>query len=460
MVENKLQKGLSKRHVFFIAFGSAIGTGLFYGSAAAIKLAGPSVLFAYCIAGAAVFMVMRALGEMAMHEPSAGSFGYYATNFISPLAGFITGWTYVFEMALVCLTDITAFATYMDFWYDGVSPWIWTLGITLIITGINLAAVKIYGELEFWLSAVKITAIIAMILAGIVILIFGLNYSHHASAGIHNLWSNGGLMPNGWFGFIACFSVVVFAFGGIEIIGLTAIETKDAERNIPKSINAIPFRILLFYIMTLTMLMSIYPWDKIGLEGSPFVTIFNSIGIKSAANIFNIVVITAAISAINSDMYGASRMMYGLAQKGQTLRKLNYLSKNGTPVSAVLVMFLVLVLGVILNYFYHDGLFFFIAAMATFATVLVWLMILLSQFCMRMKLSKEEITALKYPIPFWPVGPILTIIFMIFTIVVIGIIPETRVALYIGIIWVIFLIACYYLAKKINANKAVNLTSK
>lgn len=455
MVENKLKKGLSKRHVFFIAFGSAIGTGLFYGSAAAIKLAGPSVLFAYCIAGAAVFMVMRALGEMALHTPAAGSFGYYATTFISPLAGFITGWTYVFEMALVCLTDITAFATYMDFWYVGVSPWIWTLGITLIITAINLAAVKIYGELEFWLSVVKIVAIIAMVLAGVIILTYGLNYSHHASAGLHNLWSNGGWMPNGWFGLIASFSVVVFAFGGIEIIGLTAIETKNAEKNIPKSINAIPFRILLFYIMTLTMLMSIYPWDKIGLEGSTFVTIFNSIGIKSAANIFNVVVITAAISAINSDMYGASRMMYGLAQEGQTLKRLNYISKNGTPISAVFVMFLALLVGVVLNYFYHEGLFFFIAAMATFATVLVWLMILLSQVYMRMKLPKDQIATLKYPVPFWPLGPILAILFMIFIIVVIGIVPETRVALWIGLIWVIFLVGCYYLSQVMNKKKAV-----
>ncbi|MDI2113820.1 amino acid permease [Commensalibacter nepenthis] len=447
MTQHELKKGLSKRHIFFIALGSAIGTGLFYGSASAINLAGPSVLFAYCIAGAAVFMVMRALGEMALQHPSAGSFGYYATHFISPLAGFVTGWTYVFEMALVCLTDITAFAGYMDFWYSGVSSWVWALGITLIITGINLAAVKIFGELEFWLSAIKVLAIVAMIVAGSVILIFGFQYSHHASVGLHNLWSNGGWMPNGWFGFIACFSVVVFAFGGIEIIGLTAIETKDADRNIPKSINTIPMRILLFYLMTLTILMSIYPWDKIGLDGSPFVTIFNSIGIKSAANILNIVCITAAISAINSDMYGASRMMYGLAQKGSALKQLNYLSKNGTPISAVLIMFLVLIIGVVLNYFYHEGLFFFIAAMATFATVLVWLMILLSQFCMRMKLTKEEVKNLKYPVPFWPIAPILTIFFMMFVIVVVGIIPETRVALYIGMGWVAWLVGCYYIIK-------------
>ncbi|EJF90457.1 amino acid permease [Bartonella tamiae] len=447
MNDPMLKKGLSKRHIFFIALGSAIGTGLFYGSAGAIKLAGPIVLLAYFISGIMAFMVMRALGEMVLHNPLPGSFGRYASNYISPIAGFMTGWTYIFEMALVCLADITAFATYMGFWYPDVSPWIWTLGITLIIAAINLTAVKIFGELEFWLSIIKIIAIIAMIAAGAGIILFGFgSYTHHAT-GISNLWTNGGWMPNGWFGFIASFSVVVFAFGGIEIIGLTAVEAENADSNIPKAINAIPIRILLFYVMTLAVLMSISPWDKIGLDGSPFVAIFESLGITYAANILNVVVITAAISAINSDLFGSGRMLHGLAEEGHALKHLKYVSKQGIPVLSVLFMFSVLIIGVVLNYFYHEHLFFLIAAMATFATVFVWLLILLSQFCMRMKLSVEEKKILKFPVPFWPIGPVIAILFMVFIVILLGVFEATRAALYVGIIWIVWLTLCYFFIK-------------
>ena len=254
-------------------------------------------------------------------------------------------------------------------------------------------------------------------------------------------------MPNGWIGFIASFSVVVFAFGGIEIIGLMAVEVKDADRNIPKAINAIPFRILFFYVITLAILMSLYPWDKIGLGGSPFVTIFESLGIKYAANILNIIVITAAISAINSDLYGAGRMLHGLAEDGHAFKALNYVSKNGIPVLSVLVMFLVLIAGVVLNYFYHEKLFFLIAAMATFATVFVWLMILLSQVFMRWKMTKEAQKNLAYQIPFWPVGPFVAIVFMVFIIALLGVFDDTQAALVVGVIWVVLLAICFQFMK-------------
>lgn len=453
MSGHSLKKGLGRRHIFFIAIGSAIGTGLFYGSAGAIKNAGPSVLIAYLITGLMAFIVMRALGEMAIHKPQSGSFGRYATNYISPWAGFVTGWSYIFEMALVCIADITAFATYMAFWYPDVSPWLWTLGITLIIGGLNLITVKVFGELEFWLSIIKVVAIIAMIIGGVSIIIFGFSTTSGQPTGIHNLWSHGGWFPNGWFGFLACFTVVVFAFGGIEIIGLTAAEAQDADKNIPKAINAIPFRILLFYVMTLAVLMSLYPWNEIGLSGSPFTLIFESLGINYAAHILNVVIITAAISAINSDFYGSGRMMHGLAEEGHALKYLRHVAPNGVPVAAIAVMFLVLIVGVVLNYLYPEGLFFLIVAMAAFAQILVWLMILLSQFCMRMKMSKQEVKNLKYPIPFWPIAPIIAILFMVFIIVLLGVIEKTRAALWVGIIWIAWLTICYFAIKYLDKNK-------
>ncbi|WP_413154688.1 amino acid permease [Bartonella sp. cb54] len=454
MVKNELKRGMSKRQVIFLALGSAIGTGLFYGSAQAIRLAGPSVLIAYCISGLVIFMVMRALGEMIIHNPLPGSFARYAANYISPLAGFLTGWTYVFEMVLVGLADITAFATYMGFWYPDVAPWMWALSITLIITGINLAAVEVYGELEFWLSFIKVIAIIAMIVLGVAIILFGWGTSTVSSTvNIHNLWKNGGIFPNGWFGFLACFSVVVFAFGGIEIIGMAVMEVQDPHYTISKAINSTPIRILLFYIMTLAILMSLYPWNEIGLMESPFVSIFENLGISSAANVLNIVVVTAAISAMNSGMYGAGRMIHGLSHEGYALKKFQYLSKNGIPIFVILLILVVFLFGVFLNYLYHDRLFFLIAAMATFATVFVWMMILLSQIFMRLRMSQRVQRDLKFPIPLWPIGSIFSILFMIFIFGLLWFFDDTRPVLIIGISWILWLVICFYTLKFFNSRK-------
>ena len=377
-----LKRGLSARHIRFMALGSAIGTGLFYGSAAAIQMAGPAVLLAYLIGGAAVFMVMRALGEMAVHNPVSGSFGHYASTYLGPMSGFILGWTYAFEMIIVCLADVTAFGIYMGFWFPEVARWIWVLGIVLLIGGLNLCSVKVFGEMEFWLSLLKVAAIVAMILAGFGIMLFGIGTSGSSDAvatGISNLWSFGGFMPNGVGGLIASFAVVMFAFGGIEIIGITAGEAKDPQRVIPKAINAVPLRILLFYVLTLFVLMAIYPWTQIGSQGSPFVQIFDSLGISSAATILNIVVISAAVSAINSDIFGAGRMMYGLAQQGQAPKGFAKISRHGVPWMTVLVMGATLLVGVVLNYLIPENVFLLIASIATFATVWVWLMILFTQ---------------------------------------------------------------------------------
>ena len=446
MSEPSFQQGLKKRHIYLIALGSAIGTGLFYGSSNAIQLAGPSVLLAYIIAGLAVFFVMRSLGEMALRKPLSGSFGSYATLYISPLAGFITGWSYVFEMALVCLADITAFATYMKFWYPSVDPWIWTLGVTFLIGGFNLMPVKVYGEFEFWLSMIKVLAIVGMIVAGVSILLFG--FGHHGEGSgyaptLTNLWKEGGFFPNGVTGFLMALSVVVFAFGGIEVIGLTIIEAKDSHESIPKAINTIPFRILLFYVMAIGIIMALIPWHQIGIDGSPFVLIFERLGIHWAADLLNFVVVTAAVSAINSDLYGAGRMIHGLSEQNQAPNWLGKLSQKGVPSNAVFVMSGTLIVGVVLNYFYHDGLFFIIAALATFATVLVWLMILLSQMAMRLKMSQNEVDRLAFPVLFWPIGPIIALLFILFTIVMLGVYDNTRSALWVGLLWIALLIGVY-----------------
>ena len=439
-----------------MALGSAIGTGLFYGSASAIQQAGPAVLLAYLIGGAAVFMVMRALGEMAVHHPVAGSFSHYATRYLGPLAGFVLGWTYAFEMIIVCLADVTAFGIYMGFWFPEVPRWIWVLGIVFLIAALNLCNVKVFGETEFWLSLLKVGAIIAMILAGFGIMLFGIGSSTTGTEiGIANLWAHGGFMPNGVAGLIAWFAVVMFAFGGIEVIGITAGEAKDPQRSLPSAINAVPLRILLFYVLTLFVLMSIYPWPQIGTQGSPFVQIFDNLGIASAATILNVVVISAAVSAINSDIFGAGRMMYGLARDGQAPASFAHLSRQGVPWMTVVVMGVTLLGGVVLNYLIPKDVFLLIASLATFATVWVWLMILLTQVAMRRAMSAEEVAELKFPVPFWPYAPAAAIVFMLFIFGVLGYFPDNRAALIVGAIWIVLLVIAYRLWVKPKSLKSV-----
>ncbi|WP_163118877.1 amino acid permease [Acinetobacter pittii] len=448
-----LQRGLNTRHIRFLALGSAIGTGLFYGSATAIKMAGPSVLLAYIVAGIAIYIVMRALGEMAVQNPVSGSFSHYASQYIGPLAGFTTGWTYVFEMIIVALADVTAFGIYMGFWYPDVPRWIWILSLIMFLGAINLIHVKVFGELEFWLSIVKVSAIVAMILGGIGLMFYGFHADHSSVVpGIQNLWIYDGFMPHGIAGLVACLSVVVFAFGGIEIIGITAGESQDPKTTLPKAINAVPVRILLFYVLTIFVLMSIFPWNQIGSQGSPFVQIFENLGIQSAATILNIVVITAAVSAINSDVFGAGRMLYGMANHGQAPRVFQKLSRNGVPWMTVVVMAGVLLIGVVLNYLIPENVFMIIASIATFATVWVWLMILLSQVAMRRKLSTAEIKALDFPVIGWPYAPAFAIGFMVFILVMMGYFPDSRPAIYVGITWLVLLMIAYRIWVKPQQN--------
>ena len=456
--EKGLKRGLNARHIRFMALGSAIGTGLFYGSASAIQMAGPAVLLAYLIGGAAVFMVMRALGEMAVHNPVSGSFGHYASTYLGPMAGFILGWTYAFEMIIVCLADVTAFGIYMGFWFPEVARWVWVLGIVFLIGGLNLCNVKVFGEMEFWLSLLKVGAIVAMILGGFGIMLFGIHSAGETQAsGLSNLWAHGGFMPNGIGGLIASFAVVMFAFGGIEIIGITAGEAKDPQRVIPKAINAVPLRILLFYVLTLFVLMAIYPWPQIGSQGSPFVQIFSNLGIGSAATILNIVVISAAVSAINSDIFGAGRMMYGLAQQGQAPKGFAQLSKQGVPWMTVLVMGAALLGGVVLNYLIPENVFLLIASIATFATVWVWLMILFTQVAMRRSMTKAQVAELKFPVPFWPYAPAAAIVFMLFVFGVLGYFPDTQAALMVGAVWIVLLIIAYWLWVKPAAGQTAKV---
>ena len=441
----RLRRGLSMRHIQFIALGSAIGTGLFYGSATAIQLAGPAVILAYLVAGAAVFMVMRALGELAVRHPVPGSFGQYADRYLGPFAGFVTGWTFVFEMVVVAIADVTAFGVYMGFWFPDTPRWIWVTAVILFIAAVNTRHVKVFGELEFWLSIVKVSAILAMVIGGVALLVMGVSLDAATPAGVQNLVDHGGFAPHGAAGVLAALSVVVFAFGGVETIGITAGEAQDPGRAIPRAVNAVPARILLFYVMTMVVIMSLVPWDRITGEASPFVEIFSTLGVPAAPAILNLVVITAAISAINADTFSAGRMLFGMAQQGRAPAVFASVSRGGVPWMAAVVMGLALAVGAVLNAVIPEDVFVVVASIATFATVWVWLMILLAHIAMRREVARRGLPASAFPVPLWPAASWAAVAFVLLVVGLLGWFSDTRVAMIVGLVWLVLLGAAYRL---------------
>lgn len=448
--DNQLNRGLTARHIRFMALGSAIGTGLFYGSADAIQMAGPSVLLAYILGGVIAYIIVRALGEMSVNNPQASSFSRYAQDYLGSMAGFITGWTYCFEILIVAIADVTAFGVYMGIWFPEVPHWVWVLSVVLIIGAINLLSVKIFGEMEFWFSFFKVATIIIMIIAGLGMIIWGIG-NGGTPTGITNLWTHGGFFAHGIVGMLLSLQMVMFAYGGIEIIGITAGEAKDPAHAIPKAVNSVPWRILIFYVGTLFVIMSIYPWNQVGTAGSPFVLTFQHMGIAAAASILNFVVITASLSAINSDIFGVGRMLHGMAKQSHAPAVFGTVSSFGTPWVTVIVMMIALLIAVILNYLIPERVFLVIASLATFATVWVWIMILLSQIAFRKTLSATEVAALKFSLPGGSKVAWFAILFLFFIIALIGYFPDTRISLYVGACWIVLLVVSF---KLIRVNKA------
>lgn len=447
----QLRRSLTHRHIHFIALGSAIGTGLFYGSSGAISAAGPGVVFVYLLGGAVVYFMLRALGEMAVSHPVAGSFAEYCRRYLGGWAGYITGWMYAFEMIIVCLADLTAVALYMKYWFPHTASWVWVTVALIIVAAANLASARWYGELEFWFTLIKVTAVIAMILGGAAILVF--NVDTGGSAGIDNLWNDGGLFPNGVTGVLSSLILVLFAFGGTEVIGVTAGEAQDYRTAIPRAINTVPVRILLFYVLAILVIVSVTPWREITGEESPFVQIFGSLGIGWAAALLNVVVLTAALSAINSDLYGAGRVVFGMAREHLAPAVFAKLSARGVPVTTVSAMLAVLIIGVGLQLWNSTAaeLFESIAALATFATVFVWLMILLAHLASRHGWGRRDpvdAATLEFRVPFWPWGQYLAIAVILLTFGTMFWLAEFRSALVAGVVFTLGMSLLYPLTRR------------
>ena len=452
MSENqKLSRGLKNRHVQLLAIGGAIGTGLFLGSGRSIHLAGPSILFAYMITGIICFFIMRALGELLLSNLNYHSFVDFVYDYLGDKAAFITGWTYWFCWISLAMADLTATGLYIQYWFPNIAQWVPSLIFLVILLIMNLTTVKLFGEMEFWFSLIKVVAILALIIIGTFMIIKGFSTDAGISS-FTNLWSHGGWFPNGVRGFVLSFPMVVFAFTGIELVGLTAGETENPEYVIPKAINNIPIRIIIFYIGALTVIMSIYPWNSINPDKSPFVQVFAAVGIAAAASIVNFVVLTSAASACNSGIFSTSRMVYSLAKENNAPESMKKLTSHQVPSNATMFSAAVILISVILNYIMPEGVFVLITSISTFCFIFIWVIIVICHLRYR-KTNPELATKSKFKMPLYPIINYIILVFFAFVIVVLALNNETRVAIFVTPIWFIILGVIYKILKSKKKNE-------
>ena len=375
----QLSRGLSNRHIQLIAIGGTIGTGLFMGSGRTISAAGPSVILVYGIIGFFLYFVLRAMGELLLSNLEYKSFADFAGDILGPWAAYFTGWTYWFCWIATAIADVVAIASYVAFWWPDLPLWIPGLALIFLLLALNLPSVKSFGELEFWFALIKIVAIVALIIIGLYMVFTGFS-SGGSKAAFSNLWDHGGFFPKGFMGFAAGFQIAVFAFVGVELVGTAAAETKDPHRNLPRAVNSVPIRMLLFYIGALFVLMSVRPWTEFKAGESPFVKMFALAGLAAAAGVVNFVVLTSAASSANSGIYSTSRMIYGLSRQGDAPRAFSSLSRNKVPVAALLFSCVFLLIGIPLLYAGGDvaEAFDMITTVSAICFMFVWTIILLS----------------------------------------------------------------------------------
>ncbi|HEY2035576.1 MAG TPA: amino acid permease [Steroidobacteraceae bacterium] len=445
--ESHLSRKLRNRHIQLIALGGTIGVGLFLGSAQAIHNAGPGLLLTYAVGGIAIFFVMRALGELLTYRPVAGSFATYADEFCGPFAGFVTGWSYWFMWIATVMAEITAIGIYVRFWIPWIPQWLPPLVALAVLYGTNLLAVRVFGELEFWFALIKVLTILALIIVGTGVIVFHYgDFGQHAS--FSNLWTHGGFMPFGMLGVLLTLQMVTFAYSGVELIGVTAGEAENPAVVLPRATNGIIFRILLFYIGALVVIMALVPWNQLSPDTSPFVYVFEKLRIPAAASIINIVVITAASSSCNSGIFSTGRMLYSLACRGQGPRAFAALSGRNVPAAGIHVSAAIMLIGVFLNYVVPKHVFVWVTSVSLIGTLWTWGIIMVSHLGYRRAVSDGRVAAATFRMPGAPVVNCLVVAFLLFVTAMLWLQPDTRVALYVAPVWFGLLAIGYFFGTK------------
>ncbi|KAM9863636.1 amino acid permease [Leucobacter sp. BZR 635] len=458
---DELERGLSNRHLQLIAIGGAIGTGLFLGSGKVISLTGPSVLFIYAVIGCMMFLLMRALGELLLSNLNYKTFGDIAKDLIGPWAGFFVSWTYWVTWIVICIADIIAITSYVAYINADIPNWVPALITAVVLVLLNLQPVKFFGEFEFWFSLVKIVAILALIVTGVILLVTGFeNPDTGTRSTLTHLWDHGGMFPFGATGFLLGFQLGIFSFIGVELVGTAAAETKDPKRNLPRAINSIVVRVLIFYIGALTVIMAVTPWDKLDPELSPFVTTFAYAGFSAAAFAINLVVLTSAASSANSGFYSGTRMMHSLARDGHAPRGFALTDSRGVPRRAVFFS-TVFVLSAVPILLLGDSVieaFTFVTSVASTFILFVWSMIAVA-FIRYLRLYPERHAASSFRTPLARFTPWAVLAFFAFILVTLFLAEDTRLPLMFTPIWFVLLAVLWQFTKRRLVRQGQPLTA-
>ena len=449
--ESGLNKGLSKAQVVMIGLGGAIGTGLFMGSGIAIHYAGPAVIISYMIAAFAAVVMVFSLSEMAVVHPTAGSFGVYAETYLNPWAGFMVRYTYWIAQVIAIGGEAVAAGVYMTFWFPDVPVWMWSLSFAVVLLYVNSRSVGDFGTFEYWFAFIKVVAIVLFIILGIGT-IFGIGT---APVGFRNLTGlPGGFMPNGFTGVWMGVLIGIFSFVGIEVIAVTSGETREPEKAIPAALRTMAVRLILFYLLALTIVVSFVPWTESGAQvvaQSPFVRILSYTGIPHAAGIMNFVVVSAALSSMNTNIYLASRMLFSLSRGRYAPAFLGRLSANGTPVAAILLSGGCIMLAAGLSkltplaYNYLFGI-------AIFGAIVVWMTILCSHLSFR---RRHPVSALPVRTPFFPWLQIAGLLLLAAILITMAFDTEFwDIAWIVGVPWLALITIAYFVWKRVNRRAA------
>ena len=407
------------------------------------------------IIGFMLFFVMRAMGELLLSNMAYKSFSDFAADLLGPWAGFFTGWTYWFCWIVTGIADVIAISGYFKYWWPGLAAWIPALLTIAALLLLNLPTVRAFGETEFWFALIKIIAIVSLIVVGIVMVVSGFTAPNGATSGIDNLWNDGGMFPTGFMGFVAGFQIAVFAFVGIELVGTTAAEAKDPEKNLPKAINSIPIRVLLFYVVALTVIIAVTPWREISADKSPFVAMFTLAGLGIAASVINFVVLTSAASSANSGIYSTSRMVFGLAQEGDAPRALGKLNSRKVPANALMFSCIFLLASLILL-FSGDSVIEAFTVVTTISALLfmfVWTIILASYMVYR-KRRPHLHEASKFKMPGGIVMCWVVLAFFVFILWALTTKDDTLQALLVTPIWFVVLGIAWAIIRRRPAHRA------
>lgn len=438
----KLRRGLASRHLSMISIGGVIGVGMFLGSAATVKLAGPAVILSFALGGVIMMMVMLALAEMSVAEPVEGSFRTYAAESLHPYAGYVVGWTYWIAWVVIMAAEIVAASTYMRLWVSPELALVFGLVFAVAMTLVNLASVRSFGEFEFWFAMIKVIAIVAFILIGGAAI---LGIGPFTSIGIRNYVGHGGFAPKGVTGVLLAMVMVMVAYGGTEVIGVAAAETQDPETSVPQAVNGVALRTIVLYIGSMTVLVGTIPWFEVGLGASPFVRVYQLLRIPAAADIMNFVVITAALSSMNSGLYTSSRMLYSLAEAGAAPKFLTRLGKKSrVPYLAVVGSTFFLYVGVIMYYLVPKTAFLYITGIGGFGFLFSWLIISLSQIYMRRRILARDPSRLKFKTPGYPYTSWVTVALITGVILTLPFVPGQRIGFISGLVW-LGIVSLYWL---------------